>query len=693
MSDTRYIEINSSYRDRETFPNPAQFEVLLAQSGSRRAIDARDPVSDSAIMNQFTMNFDFHTDFNVATLVLVAVPSIGGDTATATKPTVATILASNVAAITANPASATSNVSVLVLFRAHGNTGGFSALTPGAGVLSRIEDYYVGAVFEYMTAAAPAVSAGQHRIINYQYVSMQGTFGSWTGDIGLFTLENALGASFAQGDTCYILNSTSFADISNPKIYVPGQPLITDLYSGDIIYNETLSQTSSINDSRPVTKFNPTTKLLTVNTTTDGVTTNWLGTHTYSLRNKNPNQVGSLTTLWTASWPATPNPPSTNTVSVLTSYPGIMPNIIGSFIRFPDFRFYPTSATTAAVVIPLGFGDIDFTGHVIYSYHNTDPEIRMIVHYSLTTRIATVGCVFSASPGLISIKNVSDSSISRRVVKQNNRTDRLTTGILTGATSVTLPTSMQNGDFIGMYFYGLAPNATNPCLITAYNQTTRLAIFSAGISGNIPVSGQFRINGCTVYPPFPTNVIPGGIVPGKGILSTQLIPFEILPFTTDNWVPLVYTGSLVSQQQMVCYQIELINLVLPNRVLKVSRGGRIAFYPYVYVEFRNLSGSSSGATNIIYSNNPNATTALFRCAIDDVPNPLMSPFIKIDGDGSVATVKFKPNDNFRFSVFLPSGEVFEVATNLNFHTQEHFSPNISNDFNQISALFSIKRGA
>lgn len=159
--------------------------------------------------------------------------------------------------------------------------------------------------------------------------------------------------------------------------------------------------------------------------------------------------------------------------------------------------------------------------------------------------------------------------------------------------------------------------------------------------------------------------------------------FEILQFTRDNEVPFVYTGSTVSQQEMVCYEIELINLVLPNKTL-VS-GGRIAFYPYVYVELQNVSGASSGNTNIIYSNNPHATKRLFRAAIDDIPNPLISPFIKIDGDGMVQTIKFKPNDSFKFGVYLPNGDVFETAT------PELFSPAPANSITQISAMFSIKR--
>ena len=161
--------------------------------------------------------------------------------------------------------------------------------------------------------------------------------------------------------------------------------------------------------------------------------------------------------------------------------------------------------------------------------------------------------------------------------------------------------------------------------------------------------------------------------------------FEMLNFSYDNFNPFTYTGSLVSQQDMVCYEVELLNLILPNDVLAVGEGGRIAFYPYVYVQISNVSSACGGLKNIIYSNNPNAVKAIFRVPIDDVINPLISTFIKVDGDGMVQTIKFKPNDNLYFSVFLANGELYETIL------PEYFSPAPPNPSSQISASFSIRR--
>jgi hypothetical protein len=161
--------------------------------------------------------------------------------------------------------------------------------------------------------------------------------------------------------------------------------------------------------------------------------------------------------------------------------------------------------------------------------------------------------------------------------------------------------------------------------------------------------------------------------------------YEILPFTRDNANPFVYTGSMVSQQEMVCYEIKLVNLVLPNRILTVGKGSLITFYPYVYVQLSNVSAPGAGNKHIIYSNNPNSTKALFRAPITDVPNLTSSTFIKIDGDGMVQTIKFKPNDNLYFCVTLPSGEVFETVLS------EFDPPRIPNVMSQISAMFAIRR--
>jgi hypothetical protein len=67
---SRYIEIDSSYRDRNLWPNISEFEVLISQSGRREQNNAFDPVSEATPIvtwspNEFIINNTGSTTFNV----------------------------------------------------------------------------------------------------------------------------------------------------------------------------------------------------------------------------------------------------------------------------------------------------------------------------------------------------------------------------------------------------------------------------------------------------------------------------------------------------------------------------------------------------------------------------------------------------------------------------------------------------
>jgi hypothetical protein len=103
------------------------------------------------------------------------------------------------------------------------------------------------------------------------------------------------------------------------------------------------------------------------------------------------------------------------------------------------------------------------------------------------------------------------------------------------------------------------------------------------------------------------------------------------------------------------------------------------------VQLSNISSTGGALKNIVYSNDPNATNIIFRAPIYDTQNPINSHFVKINGDGMIQTIKFKPNDNLYFKVTLPNGEIYN--TNL----EEYYSPAEPNPKCQISALFSIRK--
>jgi len=154
------------------------------------------------------------------------------------------------------------------------------------------------------------------------------------------------------------------------------------------------------------------------------------------------------------------------------------------------------------------------------------------------------------------------------------------------------------------------------------------------------------------------------------------------PFSFDNAIPFSYNGTLV--QQNICYEFELLQLILPNFTLKTGFGSKIAFYPYVYVELSNVSSSGSRLVNMMHSNNPNAVRMLFKVPMYDIIDAETTPFVRLVAIGMIHTMKFKPDDNLFFKVLLPNGDVFDTIQ------PEYYSPSIPNFEAQVSALFRYK---
>jgi hypothetical protein len=167
----------------------------------------------------------------------------------------------------------------------------------------------------------------------------------------------------------------------------------------------------------------------------------------------------------------------------------------------------------------------------------------------------------------------------------------------------------------------------------------------------------------------------------NSIIGMNII--NIVSFNRDNFNPLMYNGSMVSINQTVCYKINLLSITLPNIPLKT--GSRIAFYPYVYVEFSNATSSNRASGQIIYSNNPNSNRALFIAPVTQLLQPTAKTYITLSGGGMSQLVKFKPNDNLRFSVYLPDGSLFQT---LDIDTLPPYEPQLGL---QIDAVFSITR--
>lgn len=290
-------------------------------------------------------------------------------------------------------------------------------------------------------------------------------------------------------------------------------------------------------------------------------------------------------------------------------------------------------------------------------YNETRNDYRTISSYDGATRILKLNATSNPIPGTWTVTD----NYNIRLAAPSYVTTIDVAPVPT-VTSITLVAGSSTIDdfYVGNFVrirattYGnlITVPQTQARKITAYNATTRVL---------------------TVTPSFTVAPTAGNTV-------------EILEFTRDNLNPFSYSGSTVSQQQMVCYEIELLNLVLPNATLAVGySGGRIAFYPYVYVELSNVSAPGAGLHNVIWSNNPNSTRALFRAAVNDIANPVFSTFIKLDGNGMVQQVKFKPNDTLKIKITLPDGQIYQTTI------PEKYSPSAPEPRGQLSGNFLLRR--
>ena len=163
---------------------------------------------------------------------------------------------------------------------------------------------------------------------------------------------------------------------------------------------------------------------------------------------------------------------------------------------------------------------------------------------------------------------------------------------------------------------------------------------------------------------------------------TRSDTINILNFSHDNFSPLDYAGTLVSSNQPVCYDISILSLTLPNKLLLT--GSRIAFYPFVYVEIQNVTAPSAAGFNLITSNNPHSTRAMFQLPVPQVPDPELQAFVTLSGGGT-QVVKFKPNDNLKISVFLSDGTLFQTLT------PDLFPPYSPDPGLQVDLTFTISR--
>ena len=664
MEQTQYLEITSGRRNRNLNSLPGFFEVPLSQSGQKQAIQALDPVSLASSQLEWTgYSFNISQGATDPSQLIVIIEDI--TTSGSTTPSIG---------------NASSPTTFIV------NTTGSGA--SGSGALQIADDYYVGAVAA--VGDGSTVASDRRRITNYTYLGF---------DRAEFTFDANFSSSITAGTTnLYIVDPTTINSSISPYFFIPMSPSVPNLYVNMVLFNETTYQ------SRPVKGFDKTTHLLSIitsgsktSTTTEGPITSWTETDLYSLRRQIPilfitSLDGDIT-----------NNASTRRSFNLTTQDADSINdptqIVGAFLEVKMINdtvtaFGLTGGGTTQVTLDAASNTDDqyYTGSSIRMISGACiGQISTISNYDGSTLVATLNPGFTTTASAADAYELILLQQSKRIIKY---VDYRSSAVGGSINTVNFPITASNGQplytnnyydnlFINVPTRGGIRKISNYTVLTDSTGSIVSAIATIDINGSDFTSAVVSGDAFTIT----SGLIEGGAGQFTYSISTQ--PAYILQFSYDNLFPFINAHAQISNASQ-WYEMELLNLILPNQILNCGFGGLITFYQYVYVQLANARSGANTSNNII-SNNSSAVGMTFRATIDDVPNPVNSTFIKIDGDGMTQIVKFDPQDNLAFSVFLSNSSDPNQRDLFRVLPSEHYSPLPPNPLIQISAMFSLKK--
>jgi hypothetical protein len=576
---TRYIEINSLYRNRVRYPHPSQFMVEISNSGSKmNAFSSYDPVFYSTPIYPPASSNEVSTNYVYPTVGYMYAPTL-----------------------TVDPPTDPYSVAVIPVAASNDTN---MELIP----LSTLSNAYVGDILELVTKVGGTTTTNEYRTITD------------------YSVEHT-----------EIVNATVAANFTTTSVPLSGLSCnIDDFFIGWTVTFDNTTDPDLSGVSRVITEYRAVDRTVfftdpIIPTITLGDTV-LLSQPIYHIKIDTPFTVGVL-----------PSLENNFTTSAYTTY-RIRKNT-------PALQGTLVSGTSSGFVLPAAAGNIDYTGKMIWITSEpvilTDTVAASGVN-TLTLTAAASGFANDYFNGMfVELTGGGFSGYRYLITDWNQGTLTLTVNVnwnaAGGAPGAAVPLRI------------VAQNPNNYHLITTYNTSTRTGTISPGFSYTL-------WNGSTVS------------------YSVGTATFNILNFKRDNYYPLDYADSSVSQQQAVCYEIELISLVLPRVPVVSWYGGTILDYPYVYVEFKSMSQGTSAYD--FPSNNPNARNAMFRAMmIYDIQE---AKFITLDGHEMRQTLKFKWNDSFLFSVYLPNGELFLTDSDTS-------TPDEPNPLLQISACFGLRR--
>lgn len=245
-----YLEIDSTYRDRNSFPEISNFEIPISQSGQKTKENSVDPVCLSAPVAYWTGRRFNAFSTSIDTSIIVKIECVQGQSLIA---------------------STCDNISLIVKADIGGLVAPFVRVA-----LQKEENYYLNAVARIQLEEGPPATYAFRRISYYEWLSTDYYY-----DYARIVLSSPFSDSvlpLKNGVEIQISDPTDL-HINTPAIFVPNGYIGSNCYYGLYMYNETRK------DSRRIINYDSYGNLALLDSP---VANSWYETDSYSIRKELP---------------------------------------------------------------------------------------------------------------------------------------------------------------------------------------------------------------------------------------------------------------------------------------------------------------------------------------------------------------------------------------------------------------------
>ena len=558
-------------------------------------------------------------------------------------------------------------------------TGGSTTtavLTVGPNALWTQQDFYKGMTLKvdtFATGSAITLTTNTGVAANFTataYTVAAGTNNAYSGTTGsglTFTLQNratntddVVSATIINPGSGYLTGETITITQAN-MIAITGIGTLTMTTSVVFTINATNAIGASEGGDRVITKYDSSSKTITF---TGSLPDPLLNTHIVSIHPVSKYRIvdEQLTPYPAPNWRITPFMES----SQITEY--ISQN--GTLAQ-------AAAAGATSMILNGASSSLNYTGHWISWIQGGGCYARMInntTHNNDGTTTVEFDRPIGGIPATLAISTAGTGYTGALGV-----TTTLATGI-SGGSGLTVDTVDTVGAITGVTI-NAAGNHYSVGDIVAVTGGGGNARLTVATLTDVPAAQAWSINSGKTK-----RSAVGGVSNNGFTTNMNLQQWLIMPFFKDHAQSFTMMGSNVSMQGPVCYEIELISLIVPNAYLQdIGTSGRLAYYPFLYVSLSSPGSSGGTGPHTIMSNNPHSNRMQFIAPIDDINHPDNATFLKLDGDGMVQTMKFNPYSTLELRVTLANGQP------LQFKVNDSAPPQLPNPLGQIQALFSLKR--